>query len=259
MTSLLLDIDARGVATLTLNRPERHNAFDDSLIEELSEALDKMDRDDGVRILVLRASGKHFCAGADLNWMQRMADFSEEENRADAMQLASLLDQLNRLSKPVVAIVQGAAYGGGVGLAACCDIVLAYEDAVFCLSEVRLGLVPATIAPYVVAAIGARASRRYMLSAEKFDAQEARRIGLLHEVASPVDIEKRLSSMLDALLHGGPEAQVTVKRLIAQILPLDDGLIAATADIIAERRASAEGREGIQAFFEKRKPKWVDS
>lgn len=259
MASLLCETDTRGVTTLTINRPERNNAFDDTLIEELIEALDKIERDDSIRVLLLRASGKHFCAGADLNWMRRMADFSADENRADALHLANLLDRLNRLTRPVVAVIQGAAYGGGVGLAACADIVLAYDKAVFCLSEVRLGLVPATIGPYVVNAIGPRAARRYMLSAEKFDAVEAQRIGLVHEVAAPTEIEMMLPRILDALLHGGPEAQAVAKSLIAQIAPLEDGLITKTADIIAERRASAEGREGVKAFFEKRKPKWVES
>ena len=259
MTSLLRELDSRGVVTLTLNRPERNNAFDDNLIEELSDNLDKIERDDSIRILLLRASGKHFCAGADLNWMQRMADFSAEENQADALQLANLLDRLNRLSKPVVAVVQGATYGGGVGLTACCDIVLAYDEAVFCLSEVRLGLVAATIGPYVVNAIGSRAARRYLLSAEKFNADEARRIGLVHEVASPTEVEVLVPKILDALLQGGPRAQAVSKRLVARVTPIDDGLIEETADIIAERRASDEGREGLKAFFEKRKPKWVKS
>ena len=257
MTSLVRESDARGVVTLTLNRPERNNAFDDSLIEELSENLDKIERDASVRVLLLRANGKHFCAGADLYWMQRMADFSAEENQADALQLANLLDQLNRFAKPVIAVVQGATYGGGVGIAACCDILLAYDEAVFCLSEVRLGLVPATIGPYVVNAIGSRDARRYMLSAEKFDAKEARRIGLVHEVASPSEIELILAKLIDDLLQGGSEAQAECKRLIARVAPIDDALIAETADIIAERRASDEGREGLKAFFEKRKPIWV--
>ena len=259
MTSLLNETDSRGVTTLTLNRPERCNAFDDNLIEALIEALDKIDRDGAVRVLLLRASGKHFCAGADLNWMRRMADYSDEENRADALQLANLLDRLNRLSKPVVGVVQGATYGGGVGLVACCDIALACDEAVFCLSEVRLGLVPATIAPYVIAAVGARAARRYMLSAEQFDAQQACRLGLVHEVAPPADTEQRLAAILDALLQGGPEAQTAAKRLIGRVASLDDELIEATADIIAERRASVEGREGLSAFFDKRKPDWNES
>lgn len=258
MTSLLLDTDHRGVATLTLNRPERNNAFDDRLIEALIETLDLIERDDSVRVLLLRASGKHFCAGADLNWMQRMADFSDDENRADALQLANLLDRLNRLPKPVVVVVQGAAIGGGVGLVACCDIALAYDEAVFSLAEVRLGLVPATIGPYVIHAIGASAARRFMLSAERFDAREALRLGLVHEVGPAAEIEILLRSTLDALLHGAPEAQAAAKQLIARVAPLDDALIEATADIIAERRASDEGREGVKAFFEKRKPNWVE-
>ena len=219
MTSLLRETDPKGVVTLTLNRPERNNAFDDNLIEELNGTLDVIERDNSVRVVVLRASGKHFCAGADLNWMQRMADFDAEENRADALQLANLLDRLNRLSKPVVAVVQGATFGGGVGLAACCDIVLAYDEAVFCLSEVRLGLVAATIGPYVIDAIGSRAARRYMLSAEKFDADEARRIGLVHEIGEPTAVEMRLNLLLEALLTGGPEAQAVSKRLIGQVAP----------------------------------------
>ena len=257
MASLLRDTDHRGVTTLTLNRPERNNAFDDLLIEELIDTLDQIESDDSIRVLLLRASGKHFSAGADLNWMRRTADFSDEENRADALQLANLLDCLNRLSKPVVVVVQGAAIGGGVGLVACCDIALAYDTAEFCLTEVRLGLVPATIGPYVIQAIGASAARRFMLSAERFDAREALRLGLVHEVGLAPEIEILLQSTLDGLLNGAPGAQTATKRLIARVAPLDDALIEETADIIAERRASDEGREGVKAFFEKRKPKWV--
>lgn len=259
MSTLVKQTDPRGITTLTLNRPERHNAFDDVMIGELTAALEDIERDVDSRVLLLRASGKSFSAGADLNWMRRMADFSAQENHADAMQLATMLQTLNRLAKPTVVVVQGAVYGGGVGLVACCDIALATADAGFCLSEVKLGLVPATISPYVVNAIGARAARRYMLSAEMFDADTASRLGLVHGVCDPAEIDEYLAQVLQYLLKGGPTAQATAKRLIERVASaaLDETLISETADTIAQCRASIEGREGLDAFLEKRKPNWI--
>lgn len=260
MNGCSIEIDTRGIAALTLDRPERHNAFDDGLIGELLEALHRLAADDSVRAVVLRAAGKSFSAGADLNWMRRMADYDEAQNRADAMQLAELMRCLNTLPKVTVACVQGAAFGGGVGLIACCDIALASESARFSLSEVRLGLIPAAISPYVVRAIGERAARRYMLTAERFDAAEARRLGLVHEVVAAEQLDTRLQALLDILLQAGPAAQAAAKDLILAVAgkPVDPVLVEDTAARIAAIRASREGREGLAAFLEKRKPDWVD-
>ncbi len=259
MTALTLDRQPGGIARLTLNRPEVHNAFDDALIAELSETLDGLAADEGLRALVLAAAGKSFSAGADLGWMQRMAGYGMAENLADATALAELMHRLDRFPRPTVALVQGAAYGGGVGLTACCDIVLATERARFCLSEVKLGLIPAVIAPYVVAAIGARAARRYFLTAEVFDAATAAGLGLVHEVVAPEDLETRGAAILAALAEGGPQAQRAAKRLIAYVSVEDERemLKAETARRIAALRASPEGMEGLAAFLEKRRPGWV--
>lgn len=256
--TILVDTDARGVATVTLNRPAIHNAFDDALIAELTHCLKRLDADASVRVVVLTGSGQSFSAGADLNWMRRMAQYSDAENRADAMALASLLRTLDTLSRPTVACVNGAAIAGGFGLVCCCDIALAAQEAVFSLSEARLGLVPATVAPYVVAAIGARAARRYFVSAERFGAAEAQRIGLVHEVVPRADLDGAVGKVVEALLEGACGAQARGKRLIAEVAsrPPSEATMALTADVIAEARASAEGREGVAAFFEKRKPSW---
>ena len=256
--TLLLEQDERGVATLTLNRPEVHNAFDDALIADLIARLGQLEAAPGIRVLVLRARGRSFSAGADLNWMRRMAAYDTEQNRADARQLGQLMQQLDTLSKPVIAVVQGAAFGGGVGLVACCDMVLATPAARFALSEVRLGLIPAVISPYVIKAIGERAARRYFLSAEAFDAQEARHLGLVSEVVAEEALETRLQTWLKALLRGSPQAQRAAKNLIRAIAgqPVTPTLIQHTVHQIAAIRASAEGREGLEAFLEKREPAW---
>lgn len=248
-----------GVATLRLNRPETHNAFDEVMILELTEALAAAGADASVRVVVLRGAGKSFCAGGDLGWMQRMARFSDSENRADAAALARMLRTLDRCPKPVLAVVQGSAMGGGVGLVAASDIAIASDQAVFALSEARLGLVPATISPYVIEAIGARACRRYFLTGERFAAAEAYRLGLVHEICADDDIEARVAAVLEALLASAPGAQATAKELIRQVsnAPLDAALIDATAATIARIRSGGEAREGITAFFAKRKPNWV--
>ncbi len=258
MDGLTLQTDARGVATLTLNRPEKHNAFDDRMITDLLQALDNIDQDESVRVLVLRAEGKSFCAGADLDWMRRMADYDFEQNLADARRLAQLMYRLNRLHKPVIARVQGASYGGGVGLIACCDIAIASENAIFSLSEVRLGLIPSVISPYLIVAIGSRAARRYFLGGERFDAARALQLGLVHEVVEPESLDARLEQCIDALLNSGPGAQAAAKELIEQVQgrAIDESLIEETARRIAEVRASDEAREGLSAFLEKRKPDW---
>ncbi len=255
---ILVDVEPRGVATLTLNRPQIHNAFDDALIAELTAALRKLAADAAVRAVVLTGAGQSFSAGGDLNWMRRMAGYSDAENFADAMALAELLRTLNELPKPAVARVNGAAFAGGLGLICCTDIAIAAEEAIFSISEVRLGLVPATISPYVVAAIGARQSRRYFLTGERFGAAEARRIGLVHEVVPRAELDTAVEKILGALLEGGTVAEARSKRLIAEVQdrPVTASVLALTARAIAEARASTEAREGLAAFFEKRKPTW---
>jgi methylglutaconyl-CoA hydratase len=255
---ILLDIDPAGVATITLNRPDIHNAFDDALIAGLTETFLKVGTDPKARAVVLRGAGKSFSAGADIKWMRRMADYSREENARDAEALAGMLKTLNDIPKPTVALVQGAAIGGGVGLAACCDVVIAAEDAVFSLSEVRIGLIPATIGPYVVAAIGARQARRYFLTAERFSAAEALRVGLAHEVVPAADLDSARARFVEALLKNGPKAMGEAKALIRDVAgrPIDRALIKETAERIAHIRASAEGKEGLTAFLEKRAPRW---
>lgn len=256
--SVITAVAGNGLATVTLNRPGVHNAFDDELISRLSGELERLENDPSVGVVVLAAEGKSFCAGADLNWMKRMADFTEAENLADAETVARLMNCLHGLSKPTIARVQGAAFGGGVGLVACCDIAIASDAALFSLSEVKLGLVPAMISPYVVAAIGERQARRYMLSAERFDAADAMRIGLVHAVVAAADLDQAVADMAGALLANGPAAMAEVKDLIASIAgrPIDSGLIRETAATIARLRVSDEGREGVAAFLEKRKPDW---
>jgi methylglutaconyl-CoA hydratase len=256
-----LAIEHQGpVGIVTLNRPERHNAFDDALIAELTDTLRTMEADANVRLVVLSAAGPSFSAGADLNWMKRMAGFSREENVRDAMALGALMRTLAHLAKPTIARVQGAAYGGGVGLVACCDIAVALQTATFSFSEAKLGLIPAVISPYVIAAIGERAARRYFLTAERFEAAEAWRLGLVHELAtSPADLDDKIGDIVEALLASGPAAQRESKELIRAVAhrPVMSDVIQDTAERIARVRASPEGREGVAAFLEKRKPSWV--
>ncbi|MGK2905017.1 MAG: enoyl-CoA hydratase/isomerase family protein [Desulfuromonadales bacterium] len=258
-TNLLTEIDARGLATVTMNRPELHNAFDDLMIKALTSAFRRLNDDPQVRVVLLAASGKSFSAGADLNWMRRMADYTREENLADSVALAGLMRTLYGLSKPTIALVQGAAYGGGVGLVACCDIALATDRATFCLSEVKLGLIPAVISPYVMEAIGSRAARRYFLTAERFDAVEAQHLGLVHELVAVADLRARGESLAALLIQNGPLALSAVKSLVADLtrMPVDDAMIAATAVRIADIRSSDEGKDGVGAFLQKRPPAWV--
>jgi methylglutaconyl-CoA hydratase len=247
------------VATVTLNRPEVHNAFDEALIARLTAAFVSLDDHPDVRVVVLAAAGKSFCAGADLHWMKRMAAFSTEDNVADAEALATMLRALYALSKPTIARVAGAAYGGGVGLVAACDIAVGVPDATFALSEAKLGLIPATIGPYVIEAIGARRARRYFLTAERFGAEEAQKIGLLHEVVPRETLDARIDALVDLLQAAGPAAQLECKALIRGVShrPIDDDVIAGTAAHIAAVRASPEGREGVAAFLGKRAPSWL--
>jgi methylglutaconyl-CoA hydratase len=256
--ALLVDIRA-GVATMTLNRPEVRNAFDDALIAELAATFKALDDDDAVRAVVLAGNGPAFCAGADLNWMKRMAGYGYEQNLHDAMGLAVMLQTIDRMRKPTIARVHGPAFAGGTGLVAACDIAFGTPEAKFCLSEAKLGLSPATISPYVVRAMGERAARRYFLSAEVFDADEALRIGLLSGLVPAAQLDAAIESLLRHLLAGGREALAKIKDLIRTVVsgPIDDTMVADTAQRIAEIRVSPEGREGIASFLEKRKPSWA--
>ncbi|MGD9649853.1 MAG: enoyl-CoA hydratase/isomerase family protein [Dongiaceae bacterium] len=257
--SLLQQIDNAGVATLTLNRPEIHNAFDEVLIRELSASLAALDMQENVRVVVLAAAGESFSAGADLNWMKRMASYSEAENRKDAGTLARLMYTLSHLRKPTIARVQGNAFGGGVGLIAACDIAVVAEAAQFALSEARLGLIPAVISPYVIAAMGERAARRYFLTGERFSANQALKYGLAHEIAPFDQLDNKVEKIIHSLLECGPSAQAASKVLIQRIKRGgdDEAVMEYTVERIAKVRASAEGQEGISAFLEKRAPKWL--
>lgn len=249
-----------GIVRITLARPAVHNAFNDALIAGLSRSLERLDSDPDVRLLQLAAEGASFSAGADLNWMEAMAGYNEAENIRDAEAMAGLMERLNSFSRPTIAVVQGAAIGGGVGLVACCDIALAADTAIFALSEVRLGLIPAVISPYVLDAIGARAARRYFLTGEKFSAEEACRLGLLHQVVAPGQLEARAEALSNSLLTGGPMAQRAAKELIFSVDSnhRSSELKRATAARIAQLRASHEGREGIRAFLDRSTPSWRD-
>jgi methylglutaconyl-CoA hydratase len=245
-----------GIARVTLNRPEVRNAFDDALISQLSKAFKELGGDPSVRAVVLAGNGPAFCAGADLNWMKRMAGYGYQENLADARALADMLATLDRMPKPTIARVHGPAFAGGTGLVAACDIAVGTPQAKFCFSEAKLGLSPATISPHVVRAIGERAARRYFLTAEIFDAQEALRIGMLSILTDKLD--QTIDELLKHLLAGGPEALAKTKDLVRAVSnsELDDALVAETAKRIAEIRVSPEGKEGIASFLEKRKPAW---
>ena len=255
---LLVDKKA-GIARVTLNRPELRNAFDDALILLLRKTFVELESDASVRVVVLAGNGPAFCAGADLNWMQRMAGYGYDENLADARALADMLATLDRMGKPTIARVHGPVFAGGTGLVAACDIAVGTPEAKFCLSEAKLGLSPATISPYVMRAMGERLARRYFLSAEIFDAAEAYRIGMLSALVSPADLDATVDTLVKHLLAGGPQAHAKIKALIRAVTgaPLDDAQIADTARRIAEIRVSPEGREGIASFLEKRRPSWA--
>jgi len=255
----MLEVKTSGsVARVMLDRPDIRNAFDDALIAALTSALRKLDADAGVRAVVLGGNGPAFCAGGDLNWMKRMSGYTYEQNLADARGLAGMLRTLDRMSKPTIARVHGPAFAGGVGLVAACDIAVGAPEARFCLSEAKIGLSPATISPYVVRAMGERAARRYFLSAEVFDGNEACRIGLLSKVSPSEKLDGEIEEILKHLLQGGPNALAKIKDLIRRVSsgPVDDPMIEDTATRIAEIRATPEGKEGVAAFLEKRKPGW---
>jgi len=248
------------IGHVTLNRPELRNAFNEHSIAELALAFDELGRHELVRAIVLCANGPAFCAGADLNWMKKMAGYSDSENRADAMRLADMLRTIYTCPKPVVAKVQGDCYAGGMGLVAACDIAVSVDTANFCLSEVKLGLIPATISPYVIKAMGEQAARRYFLTAERFDAQEARRIGFVHEIVPAGDLDTKVAGIVQALANNSPNAVCAAKKLVREIAgqPVTEALLEDTADRIAAIRASLEGREGVASFLEKRRPSWLD-
>lgn len=256
----MLNVEAKGgVARVTLNRPEVRNAFDDALIGELTRTFHNLEKDQTVRVVVLAGNGSAFCAGADLNWMKRMAAYSYEQNLADARALAQMLSTLDRMPKPTIARVHGAAFAGGTGLVAACDIAVGTPEAKFCLSEAKLGLSPATISPYVIRAMGERQARRYFLTAEVFGAEEAHRIGMLSALVPASELDSAVENLVKNLLAGGPQAHARIKELIGAVAnrPVDDALIADTAKRIAEIRVSPEGKEGIASFLEKRKPSWT--
>ncbi len=260
MTAIRLEREA-GLARLVLARPQVHNAFDDVLIGELTQALEQLDADPSVRAVVLTGDGSTFSAGADLGWMRRMAQASEQENRDDSLALARLMRTLNFLSKPTLARVNGSAYGGGVGLVACCDLAIGVEAAKFSLSEVKLGLVPAVISPYVTAAIGPRAARRYFTGAEVFDAAEAHRLGLLHALVPAGELDAAVDRALHFWAKGGPVAQREAKQLALRMAGFTPESAARTdaenAALIARLRVSPEGQEGLAAFLDKRPPAWI--
>lgn len=247
------------VATVTLNRPDVRNAFNETTIAEITQAFRALGQDSDIRAIVLAANGPAFCAGADLNWMKKMAGYTHDENRADAAQLAEMLRTIYACPKPVVAKVQGDCYAGGMGLVAACDISVAVETVNFCLSEVKLGLIPATISPYVIKAMGENAARRYFLTAERFSAQEALRVGFVHSVVTVNELDAATAEIVKALVSNSPNAVKEAKRLVQDVagMALSDGLIADTAERIANIRSSEEGREGVRSFLEKRKPNWL--
>lgn len=258
-SEVIYEKDERGVATVTLNRPEKHNAFDDRLIKTLTELFTRIGQDDSVRAMVLAANGRNFCAGADISWMQRMANYSFEENMQDANALARMLQVLDTMPKPTIARVQGAAYGGAVGLIACCDMAIGSKLSKFCLSEVRLGLIPATISPYVIDAIGARLARRYFTTAEVFSARRARRLGLLSEAVTEEELDDTIEGLLRNILRNSPVAVAAAKQLVFDVAdqPAEEELLEKTSLRIATIRVSKEGQEGLKAFLEKRSPSWV--
>lgn len=254
-----LAIDNGGVARVTLNRPDKHNAFDDAIIAELTEVFSSLANNNAVRAMVLAANGKSFSAGADLGWMQRMANYSYEENLRDAQGLAEMLKCLDTLPFTTIARVQGAAFGGAVGLVSCCDLAIGTPRASFSLSEVKIGLVPATISPYVVAAIGRRAARRYFQTAERFKADAALQLGLLSAVVEENALDSEIDAMIDTVLANSPQAVRLAKQLVVDVAdrPVTEQLIQETCELIASIRVSEEGQEGLTAFLDKREPAWL--
>ena len=255
---VLCEVNEQGVATVTLNNPDKHNAFDDEIIKQLTNIFNDISQRDNISIMVLASNGKSFSAGADLGWMKRMAGYSYEDNLKDANALATMLKALNFLPQTTIAKIQGAAFGGAVGLASCCDIVIASTKASFCLSEVKLGLIPATISPYVVDAIGLKASRRYFQTAERFFADKAQQLGLVDELVQPDGLDNEVNAMIATLRANGTQARRQAKNLSQDVAfqTIDQALLTDTSERIAAIRVSDEGQEGLSAFFEKRSPNW---
>ncbi len=257
MNDILLNEDTKGCATITLNRPKTHNAFDDSMVSSLQAHLERINSNRDIRVVVLAAKGKSFSSGADLNWMRQMAKYSQERNYKDALAMADFFSTLANLRQPTLALIQGPAFGGGVGLVAACDIAIASNRAFFGLSEVKLGLAPAVISPYLYRAMGTRTAQRFFLTGETFDAAMAERVGLVHCVVPPQDLQTRAEKFISLLLQNGPEAMATIKHKLAPEAVISQDMTAKyTAKVIAELRSSLEGKEGISAFLEKRQPKW---
>ena len=259
MNKVITQIDSRGVAQVTLNNPDKHNAFDDQMIIELTNAFNALAANANVRIMLLKSEGKSFSAGADLEWMKRMASYSYQQNLNDAHALAAMLKALHQMLIPTIARVQGAAFGGAIGLISCCDIALASSNASFALSEVKIGLVPSTISPYVIAAIGERHAKRYFMTAERFDTNTALQISLVHEAVEEQFLDDKVEQLITAILSNGPEAVVAAKQLVFAVSgkAIDSSLIEHTCEVIAGIRVSAQGQEGLSAFLDKRKPHWL--
>jgi methylglutaconyl-CoA hydratase len=257
MKKIMTDLSS-SIATITLDQPEVHNAFDDQMLQELLETIQQLQQNTSIRAVVLQAKGPSFSAGADLRWMKRMKDYNLQQNLADAKILAEVMYSLYTLNKPTLAVVQGATIGGGVGLVACCDMAIASTDAYFCLSETKIGLIPAVISPYVINAIGERAARRYYLTAEKIDTPTAQRLSLIHEYTTPADLPTLRDSFLHSILQNSPAALCKAKELIQRTSRgvIDEHMIQDTLEYIAAIRTSEEGQEGLSAFLEKRRPHW---
>jgi methylglutaconyl-CoA hydratase len=257
--TVILELDERGVATVTLNSPEKHNAFDETIIAKLISVFEQLDDNDDVKIMILRSEGKNFSAGADLDWMKRMANYNYDENVRDANALAKMLHTLNFLKIPTIARVQGAAMGGGAGLVCCCDIAIATDKASFAFSEAKLGLLPATIGPYVLQSIGSQAARRYFMTAERFGAERAMNLGMVSDVVDENQLDEKIAHLVDTILINSSDAVKAAKQLIIDIdgKQVSEELMQLTSERIADIRASEEGIEGLTAFLEKRKPSWV--
>ena len=258
MNHLLIDVTGH-IATITLNRPDVRNAFNSDVILEMAQAFSELGKRDDVRCIVLAANGPAFCAGADLNWMRSMADYTRDQNVDDAGQLGAMMHAVYACPKPTIAKIQGDVYAGGTGLVAACDMAVSVDTAFYCLSEVKLGLIPATISPYVIRAMGARAAHRYFLTAERFDAAEALRIGFVHEVVKPDALDVKVAELAQALVNAGPEAVKLCKKLVQDVAEqaITPELVRMTVQCIADVRVSPEGREGVQSFLQKRKPSWL--
>ena len=258
MSKVLFTKDNNGIARITLNNPEKQNAFDDEIILALINIFNEIEHSQDLRLVILSSNGKNFSAGADLNWMKRMSNASYDENMRDASSLTTMLQKLNNLAQPTLVIIKGAVFGGGVGLVSCCDISIASNESIFSLSEVKVGLVPATIGPYVIQAIGERNARRFFLTGERFGAEVAREINLVHEVINENELDEKIEFFIKLFKKNGPKAVLAAKKIIADVAnkEIDAAIINHTCHVITELRMSDEGKEGVSAFLEKRNPNW---